>query len=555
MSAPSLYDYAQAKRLDAAWLREKLFMREEARGLRLPYLNAQGETAAVRLRHAQDAPCRFSWAKGGEPLPYGLWLRLNREAGGLVLCEGESDAQSLWTMGLPGLGIPGAAAFGRGWTRWLRPVPLWLHVENDQGGETFLRHTLERLKEEGFRAPVYRFRAADIDPGCKDLSDLMVKLGPEAARTAIRQALARREAAEASVPQSESRPPRGGLSAYPASSLWGAALPRPLMVLDNTLTAGLCMLAGAPKKGKSWLALALAIGVARGEKVLGRATRGGEVLYLDLESRQYRVQERLAALLDGPPPEKLFISHQAPRLSGGLIGALEEWLRAHPQTALIIIDTLARVKSPGQGGENAYEADSRLMGDLQRLALDHGLCLLVIHHLRKSASGLRESDVYERVSGSTGLTGVCDCVLVLEGRRQESEAMLHVDGRDIPARQLALCFDAGRWTLLSEDGAGYLRGTAYEASPLPRALRRLMAGREKWEGSASGLCEELARVDETCDELLPEQVYGLLQPLLPALREKEGIAVQRLRSGGRRVLRLTRQPSAPDRAEPEAGEA
>ena len=792
MSRLSLQDYARQKGFDPAWLRE-LFVEDTPQGLGMLYLDEEERVQALRLRHGEGAPSRFSWHKGHEPLPYGLWLPLNRWAEGMVLCEGESDAQSMWMMGLPCLGIPGAASFKARWASWyVRERPIWLHVEPDQGGQTFLSRTLSALREGGIQAPVYRFSCAQIDPGCKDISDLYVKLGAEAARLAIRRELARKQPAEldlarpgagergqgpqtasdgrggieaaGEMPRSEPErlpapepvgavdgvagdsaaqalvavpgamkednaaapgmtpqagdacdpglkatqvmntglglgsrigmpgavkeenaavpgftpqavetyqpglnatqpintdsglgadaaipgagndknapapgmtpqavetyqpgptpaqppslppaaqperlpdapampsasireplrepqdelmerpsaalpaagsahpgitpPPQGSaaaptqsspavaparreagepLGAYQASDLWGAQLPRPLMVLDGTLTAGLCMLAGAPKKGKSWLALALALAVAEGQPLMSRPTRQGEVLYLDLESRQYRVQERLSLLRPGPPPQGLYISHHAPRLSEGLIGQLEAWMRGHPQTALIIIDTLARVKSPGAGGENVYEADTRLMGELQRFALDHGLCLLLIHHLRKSSGGFKETDVYERISGSTGLTGVCDCVLVLEGRRQESEAALHVDGRDIPAKQLALGFDAGRWTLLSEDGEAYRQGSAYESSPLPAALGRLMQGREKWEGTASELCEALDEASAGGVDCKSETLYQAIAALMPRLTQQEGISAQRLRIRGNRVIRLRKDKAS-----------
>lgn len=543
----TLAEYGREKGFAVDWLRE-LGLTEDARGVRIPYLDEQGQVAALRWRLREDAPARFLWAPGTQPVPYGLWLPLNRDAKGLMLVEGESDAHTLWKMGLPGLGIPGAATFRPAWAAALRDRPLWLHVENDRGGQTFVTRTVQLLREVGHRGPIYRFACADLHSDCKDINDLYLKLGGQQAAAAIRQALMLRIPVE-QAPPAPSAPavvqPQA-LDAYQAKALWGAVLPRPLMVLDNTLTAGLALLAGAPKKGKSWLALALGLAVAEGKPLLGRSTRRGEVLYLDLESRQYRVQERLATLHDGPPPEGLYITHRAPRLGDGLVASLAAWVSAHPQTALIIVDTLARIKCPGAGGENAYEADTRIMGALQRFALDHGLCVLLIHHLRKSVGGVKEQDVYERVSGSTGLTGVCDCVLVLDGKRQTPEAQLYVDGRDIPPAQVALGFEQGRWSVLSEDGAAWQSGTAYEASPLPKALKQLMTGRDKWEGTASQLVEALGEVSEGGVDLRPDELSGQLNKLKDPIAKREGIAIQRATLKGRRLIRLsvTRADSA-----------
>lgn len=41
-------------------------------------------------------------------------------------------------------------------------------------------------------------------------------------------------------------------------------------VVDNLISQGLFILAGAPKVGKSWLALDVCLSIAKGEKVLGK---------------------------------------------------------------------------------------------------------------------------------------------------------------------------------------------------------------------------------------------------------------------------------------------
>jgi len=540
MSEPlTLAQYAQQKGLKEDMLREwGLF--SDARGVCIPYLDESGQRRALRWRLQGGEGPRFLWQPGAQPMPYGLWLAFNQQAKGLILCEGESDAHALWHMGLPGLGIPGAASFKTEWAACLRDRPVWLHVENDAGGQVFVQRTVQRLRQAGYSGRICRFAASDVDAACKDISDLYLKLGHPRALEALRTALARHAPAEAAQDEKTAC----ALEAYEALSLYGAILPRPLMVLDNVLTAGLALLAGAPKKGKSWLALALGMAVAEGQPLFGRATRPGHVLYLDLESRQYRVQERLSVLRKGPPPQGLFIAHRAPRLGEGLLEELDGWMKQHPQTVLIIVDTLARVKGAGAGGENAYEADTRIWGTLQQFALDRGVCVLLVHHLRKSVGG-REGDVYERVSGSTGLTGVCDCVLVLDGKRQKPEAMLYVDGRDIPPAQLALGFEEGRWQLLSDDGRAWQQNAAYDQSPLASALRHLMAAQDQWEGTASDLTRRLRETSDGAVDIHPRAMFDQLDKIAGLLHERDGVRVRRVRVGNDRVIRLERTPRTP----------
>ncbi len=82
---------------------------------------------------------------------------------------------------------------------------------------------------------------------------------------------------------------------------------------------------------------------------------------------------------------------------------LEDWIKKCPETSLIIIDTLGRVKGGGRRAENAYEADTRIFGELQRFAQQHKLAVLVVHHLKKSGGRGEDADPVERISGSMGL--------------------------------------------------------------------------------------------------------------------------------------------------------
>ena len=73
--------------------------------------------------------------------------------------------------------------------------------------------------------------------------------------------------------------------------------PVPFLV-DELIPEGLHILAGAPKIGKSWLALWLCLCVAQGQPLWNFAVTQGEVLYLSLEDSYRRIQSRLFDLTD-----------------------------------------------------------------------------------------------------------------------------------------------------------------------------------------------------------------------------------------------------------------
>ena len=72
-----------------------------------------------------------------------------------------------------------------------------------------------------------------------------------------------------------------------------------------------------------------------------------------------------------------------------------------------------------------------------------GATLLVVHHTRKSES----ADFVDSVSGTQGVAGSADFVLVLSRKRHENNALLSVTGRDIPEGEYALAGDQGLWQL------------------------------------------------------------------------------------------------------------
>ena len=104
-------------------------------------------------------------------------------------------------------------------------------------------------------------------------------------------------------------------------------------VVDDLLPQGLHLLAGAPKIGKSWLALWLCLCAAQGKPLWNFATKPCEVLYLCLEDSFQRIQSRLFDLTEDAPPS-LHFAVMAEQLHSGLVEQIEQFLKDHPATAI-----------------------------------------------------------------------------------------------------------------------------------------------------------------------------------------------------------------------------
>ena len=171
------------------------------------------------------------------------------------------------------------------------------------------------------------------------------------------------------------------------------------------------------------------------------------MLALCLEDNERRLQRRLKALLQGLPcPDRLDLVTQWRRLHEGGLDDLRLWLDHHQEARLIVIDTLAKVRTPRGRDRDLYESDYERMIGLKALADEYGVAILVSHHLRKATA----DDPVDEVSGSTGLTGAVDTVLILKRDRAQADAVFFATGRDIDETETALQFDkaTGLWTAL-----------------------------------------------------------------------------------------------------------
>jgi len=228
---------------------------------------------------------------------------------------------------------------------------------------------------------------------------------------------------------------------FSAADLLSMELPPPRWAVDGVLPEGLSILAGKPKLGKSWLALHLSMAIAAGGVGLGEIDlEGGDVLYIALEDTKRRLQSRLRRLM-GPTETRetyarLTLAHAWPRMEAGGLDAIEEWLDAHPGARAVFIDTWARFKPFRLAKGEAYDLDYA-DGTMVKSVADHrGVALVTLHHCRK----LGAVDPLEEVSGSVGLTGACDNILVLRRERGQQDATLHITGRDVDEAKLALRF-------------------------------------------------------------------------------------------------------------------
>ena len=326
------------------------------------------------------------------------------------------------------------------------------------------------------------------------------------------------------------------LNTIDADTLLGIPYEPLSFLVENLLPQGLHLLAGAPKIGKSWLALWLCLCTAQGKPLWNFATHSCEVLYLCLEGSFQRIQSRLFDLTEDAPPS-LYFAVMAEQLHSGLVEQIELFLKEHPATGLVVIDTLQRIRAVGSEA-NPYASDYRDIGVLKALADQHHIAVLLIHHLRK----LNDDDPMNMISGTTGLSGATDSNFVLrKSKRGENTATLYCTGRDIAYRELFLEFDSEShiWNLLSDDCGQ----TDQSCGRILFLLSALLREQPEICVPAKALLEKIDPAG--VEGLTPNSLSHQIRKSVAALR-RNGIIVTFRKSNGERLICLKRADGVDD---------
>lgn len=238
--------------------------------------------------------------------------------------------------------------------------------------------------------------------------------------------------------------------------------------IPHLIPEGYTVLVGGPKLGKSWLMLDGCLAIAEGGLALGGIpVERGVVLYLALEDGDRRLQDRIRKLRGTGPIADGF--HYATTIERGqVLNTISAWLEQHPDTRLIVLDTLGKVLPPALRGETTYERDYRIGSALKQIVGAHpGLALVVVHHDRKA----KTADFVEAVSGTNGAAGAADTIVALSRERHSPDGVVAVTGRDVKEADFAITLRDGlSWQLLggsldaARGGAQHVRQEVRAAS-------------------------------------------------------------------------------------------
>jgi RecA-family ATPase len=313
------------------------------------------------------------------------------------------------------------------------------------------------------------------------------------------------------------------------SELYDTVYPPRQPVVENLLYTGTYLFAGAPKVGKSFLMAQLAYHVSSGTDLWGYSVRQGTVLYLALEADYGRLQQRLSRMYGTEDNDNLHLAICAKQLGSGLAAQLISFFEVHPETRLVIIDTLQQIRDIG-GELYSYASDYEIVKQIKRLSDESGVCVLLVHHTRKQTA----EDAFDTISGTNGLLGAADGAFVLQKkRRTDNSATLDITGRDQQDQKLHLEFDHDHciWNLTSAETELWV--------PMPDPILSIVADivsadNPVWCGSATELASMI-----TGEEISANALTRRLNVGVEMLLTEHGVRYENSRNHAGRQIILT----------------
>ena len=322
-----------------------------------------------------------------------------------------------------------------------------------------------------------------------------------------------------------------------AEELLSTPLPPVKWIIPDLLPAGLALFAGPSKAGKSWLTLWLCLQVAQGKPMWGREIEPHTVLYLSLEDTFNRLQKRLLQLVGSEEaPERLVMQTECGSIGQGLEEQLTSFIYQHPDTGLIVIDTLQKVRSSDQNN-SMYASDYKEISALKALADKYNVCILLIHHLRKQAA----DDPFQQIAGSNGLMGASDTSWVMQRKRMSQTASILVTGRDMDNKTLRLHEENCVWILDEEESTEQI-----VAKAVPNYLWKVADYIDSvgtWQGTATEL---LSAAD--IEGVLPHQLTRKIVEHFDTVFTPRGIRYETHRTSQARQMKFSHDGNDADDA-------
>jgi 5S rRNA maturation endonuclease (ribonuclease M5) len=346
----------------------------------------------------------------------------------IAITEGEKDAETLISYGIQATtNACGAGKWDDSYSSFLKGAKeVWVFGDNDEPGEKHVAKVCQSLKK--LEIPCKPIKLTNLTEKGEDISDWMENHTLNELQELTRFTK-----------------PFSNYALIKAEDLMKMEFEPLEYIIPNFLVRGTAMLiAGKGKLGKSWLALQIAIAKATGGRILQRfKAKPGKTLYVSYEDDNRFMQQRLELLQmqDVPFNDNLYFMYETQRLVPNEgIPEIEEYMKDHPDTELIIIDTLAECKPFYSKNVNIVDFDMSIGRTFRKMAQKYNVGIIIIHHTGK----LSKTNAIDTMQGTAGLPASFDGSIILEIEKELPESTqikLTCEGRRVPKSNWILEFD------------------------------------------------------------------------------------------------------------------
>lgn len=495
-----------------------------------------------RIKRFEDKTKDTIWLndKKGDPANYLYNLPCVKSADTIFLVEGEKDVETLKACGRAAVSVPHGA--DTEWkdvhTEYLKGKNVIVIQDNDEPGKKLAIRECNALT--GHAASVKLVDLSQLWQDIPEHGDITDYCQTQNNHNPIIKSV---ETMVAGLPEYQKQEPPADvfgraeytepqepkkLSIISAADLYKADLPPVKFIVKDILPEGTGMVSAPSKTGKSWLVLDMGLSVSAGIPFMGYPTNQCGVLYLALEDSLARLQDRMKKVLNGSPaPEQFYFAIKAPTIDDGLLDLFDLHFKEHPETKLVIIDTLQKVRGQSLPRESSYAQDYREMGIIKNFMDARGVTVFFVHHNRKM---IDESDPFNMISGTTAIMGAADTIMIMtKDKRADQTATLHLTGRDIPQSSIVVKFDKDCWKWYPLGESDWVEAQRarkeYTDSPIVKTIKKLIEQnpKKRWDGSAKDLLNAGKLIAKTYIAATPAKVGYEVKKLDQPLFDYDGI--------------------------------
>ena len=334
-----------------------------------------------------------------------------------------------------------------------------------------------------------------------------------------------------------------------ATALMEKDIPEPVVYVGvgdelPLLVEGTCILSAKPKLGKSWLALALCIAVAKGEDFLGYHTKQCSTLYLDLETSEALQQKRLRKMLRGEkPPEKFYLDTETDSIENGFVDQIEYYMKEDPDIGIVVIDVFQIIRSASKNTkETEYEHAYRDITPLNELAQKYHISIILVCHDRKAVDA---DDPFANILGSTGLQGAATQMIVMFKKQKDDPIHISVKGKTIDGLpDLNVELGDANWKIVdavnSADREHAKMLEEFKTSAIRQAVVEIAEQNTSWKGRCSTLVNDAVGYGVPI-VATPKEVGGFLHRHQGRFLKEDGIQIVIVDNGtGSKTYRISK---------------